>query len=426
MRWSVRIGLSVFALGLAAVPVEPRLGDGAALTANPGAEPSRVSFGIAEEFVFEEGTDPYWFPRNTSFYSDELWGLLAELRVPIYLHLGYQRDFGPVPPGQPARTEVLGLAAEMKSRGIPMWAWYVVPYSEGKYAWEGNADLHLEALDALAVWAREHGLPFEGVLIDPESPLQDQAELWGFFANPAANPTGMGDFFHRTVNPARQCEAIRKYQQLVDRGHDYGLKMASSPFPMVLDDLVDGMIALQDVLEAPSVPPFGWDEMYFMAYRSQYAALGRRDPGPSLVASYYQSASHRFGDAGLLALGVVGIPPYDDLDTFIHDVRVVASLGAKNIPIYSLELTLAHFGLDGLRKVVEAGERPLEEEELRSAVRPSLEAIGMRSAMVGLDAVAAAATPISTADSLEGPQLPNRYPDGCETGWVPIDKGGKP
>jgi hypothetical protein len=97
----------------------------------------------------------------------------------------------------------------------------------------------------------------------------------------------------------------------------------------------------------------------------------------------------------------------------VRDLRLLAALGAADVPIYSLELALKHYGVSGVEALVRAGRQPLSsaEAEAAAATTPGNEAI--HTAIRGFDATATGATvPVTTRKG--NPQLPNEYPNGCD------------
>lgn len=394
-----------------------------ALAGLPGASASDetpvgsvVGFWAGEESMSEAGDafdpDPegYWAPRNLEDYTDEVWDVLDEHDVPLYINLRYKRDFGPVPDGFDPPPDGELLVRQAMARGIPVWAWITVPYSDGYWAWEGNADVHRNAVRALIAWADDENLRFEGISIDSEPSIQQTRELYDAFSN---NPAALVDFADKTIDPARHRAAVCEYQSLIDEVRAAGWTMTAAAYPLSLDDLNDGMLALQDAIDVAGLPPMNWDAVYFMAYRSTYGGLFRTDPGSGLVSSYMRSAAQYLGSAGQVTMGVIGVSPYDQFDEVIKDVRALATLGASRIPVYSLELTVRNFGADGLEQVVAAGTLPYEGLDATLATAETPGSLLIRGALAALDEAMVAATPAITANKPGGPQLPNLTSIAC-------------
>lgn len=378
----------------------------------PGSAPAatRVGFWAGEEFAgapsgYDATGATYWKRRDTRAFTPELWRVLAAERVPLYLHLRYRRDFGPPPEGERRRRDALPLLRRAERLGIPVWAWIVVPYGRGYWSWEGNAAVTRRALASFRGWARRNALRFRGVAIDSEPSVQETVQLYGAFG-------GSGDLFaylDQTVDPARQCLAIDAYRRLIDWARGRGVRVVAAAYPPVLDDLPDGSIALQDALDVVTLPPESWSTVYFMAYRSLYAQLFGADPGSGLVSSYFRSAAEALGPRGQITLGVAGADPYLSAGSLAHDVRVLATLGARTVPVYSLETTAAAFGVDGVAEVVSAARRPFGPGEAATQTADTPATIADRSLLAGLDASATAGTPLITADGPSGPQAANPY-----------------
>lgn len=395
----------------------------ALLSAVPAASAATtVGFWAGEDVIGDEEFPPfgapaeaYWFPRDTSIYTDELWDALEETRTPLFLNLRYRRDFGPVPPGQSRTGDGLELVQEANRRGVPVSAWLVVPTADGYWAWEGNAHVMQDAVRSFVNWSRTNELRFEGISLDSEPSIQQTKELSEAWAAAfAGDPSKLSAFAAKTIDPARQCEAMAAYRDLITWAHREGVVTTVAAYPFVLDDLTDRHLALQDFLDAATAPPFGWDTIHFMVYRTVATQIFGRDPGSGIVSSYYGSARDWFGRVGQVTLGIGGQAPYDRLDELVRDIRVLATLGAETVPIYSLETTVGEFGPAAVRVLAGAAHRPYQGVEAAVATAPSAEAVAQRGIITALDLeLSAIATPRYTADSPQGPQTPNRYPDGC-------------
>jgi hypothetical protein len=381
-----------------------------ALQAAGAGGATRVGFWAGEELkgagtVFEAAPEDYWNPRDTSAWTPRLWRVLARGRVPLYINLRYRRDFGPLPPGMPRRNDALALIRHAQRLGIPLWAWIVVPYADGYWSYEGNASTTKAALRSLRRWAAREGIRLRGAAIDSEPSIEETNRLFAAFGS---DPSQLSSYLDDTVDPLRQCAGVRAYAGILEWARERNLRLVAAAYPPVLDDLADGNLALQDVLDVVTLPPGGWGAVYFMAYRSLYEQLFGGDPGSGLISSYFRSARARLGAGGQVTLGIAGMEPYGSVESLVHDVRLLATLGARTVPIYSLEGAAAAFGSRGVAKVVRAARRPFT-GAAEAATAPSSAAEGDRALLASLDAAAGLATPVITADHPGGSQAPNAY-----------------
>jgi hypothetical protein len=179
---------------------------------------------------------------------------------------------------------------------------------------------------------------------------------------------------------------------------------------MVVDDLSDGDMALQNGLQIAGSSP-GYDRFYLMAYRSEVSAAGF-DPGPAYVAAYYAAMQRYFGAAGQVSLGTPGHAPYDSLKPLEDDVRMLAGLGAKAIPIYSLEEMVAKFGASGIQTLANAAKQPMDQSEISKFAAPTRISEGILAASAAKNAMATGLTRTVT-QQLGRPQKPNTWPGGC-------------
>jgi hypothetical protein len=378
-----------------------------------GADPTPMTVGFwAGETV--PGTDwhvpqTYWNRRSLRLYTPELWQVLSRYKVPLYFNLRYERDFGPIPAGEPHWHDALQVIRTANRLGVPVWGWVLVPYSDGYWAWEGNAAEQFAAVKSLASWAREKQVKLEGLVLDPEPPLNFP------FQATAVTMGGGGELpslFQQTIDPAGQCAAWQAYARIPRWGEAHGVPIAAAPIAATLDDVRDRSLALQDAGQF-IVPEAPWAELFFQAYRSVFNYFAGYDPGPGIVSSYLRSARRDFGDAAQISLGSTGRGRYRHLTQLLHDVRLAATLGAQELPLYSLERTLRAYGGPGaVLRLVQAARHPFSGPRASKAAAPTPAAAALRAAIRQADATATAADPALTA-ARGTPEAPNAWPGGC-------------
>jgi hypothetical protein len=373
---------------------------------------SRVGFWAGEAVPGTDWKSPdtYWNRRATRLYTPELWSVLRRYRVPLYLNLRYRRDFGPIPSGKPHYNDALRLVRRANRHGVPIWGWVLIPYSSGYWAWEGAALEELKAVRALVRWTKIKRLRLKGAVLDIEPPLNLP------FQSTAATMGAVGGFpalLGQTISPGIQCAAWRRYLRIVRWAKRHDVPLSASPSAAALDDIEDHRLALQDAAQFV-LPPADWNELFFQAYRSVFAYYSGRDPGPGIVSSYLASARSGFGEAGQISLGSAGRGPYTRLRNLIHDVRLAATLGARKVPIYSLERTLrAYRGPASIVRLAKAGDRPFRGSRATEASAAARRARALRSAVGSWDSAAVSATRMSL--DATGQRLhPNTWPNGCQ------------
>jgi hypothetical protein len=357
--------------------------------------------------------DTYWKRRDLHAYTPYLWRVLRRNQIPLYFNLRYRRDFGPVPAGMPHRHDALKIIRTANRLGVPVWGWVLIPYTDGYWAWEGAAAEQFAATRALVHWARAKHVRMQGLALDPEPRIHTPLET-----ATAATIMGGGDdgalssLFQQTIDPVGQCSAWRGYSRIVRWAKHHHTDIVAAPMPAALDDLGDRRLALQDATGF-IVPDAPWDELYFQAYRSVFAYHSGRDPGSGIVSSYFRSARREFGSVGQISLGSSGRGPYRRLPSLLHDVRLAATLGAREVPIYSLERTLrAYGGPRALIRLAEAAKHPFAGPGASRSTAPTPKANNLRATIRRADRAAAADTRPVTAS--RGPSVPpNRWPNGC-------------
>lgn len=398
------------------LPTGASAGDRGDLHPQQTVAPPRTTIGFwAGEAV--PGTDwdepgTYWKRRDTHFFTPRLWRVLRRNQIPLYFNLRYKRDFGPVPPGKPHHDDALRIIRTANRLGVPVWGWVLIPYSDGYWAWEGAATQQFAAVRSLVQWAREKRVRLRGLALDPEPRLRTPFETTSAILGGGSN-TIFPALFERALDPVGQCAAWRGYARIVHWSKQRRIPIVAAPIPTALDDLGDRRLALQDAAGF-ILPDAPWDELYFQAYRSVFTYFSGRDPGPGIVSSYLLAARREFGSAGQISLGSSGRGPYRRFASLLNDVRLAATLGAREVPIYSLERTLrAYGGPRALTRLVNAAQRPYLGPAASRSTIATAGARTLRSAVRRADRSATASTP--TVSAARGTALPaNSWPGGCK------------
>jgi hypothetical protein len=386
---------------------------GAFLLAPPVATAkTRLGFWAGESVPGTDYKKPstYWKPRSIRVYKPRLWETLSRDRMSLYFNLRFRSDFGPLPKGRHRHHEALRVLREANRYRIPVWGWVLIPFSAGYWAWEGAAEEEMRAVQSLVHWKAKNHVHLKGVVIDPEPPVgtpygQTAAILRGGGA-------ALNLIFRHNLNPAAQCAAWSGYSDIVAWAHTHHVRIAAAPTPTALDDLGDGRLALQDASQFV-LPRAGWNKVFFQAYRSIFYYYRRHDPGPALVASYLLSARSHFGRAGEVSIGSAGRTGYRKLGQLVHDVRLAATLGARELPIYSLERTLhAYGGLGALEQLAWAAHHPFKRKKQAEAAAVKRAAVSVHTALARTDSYAAVATSSIAAES-GATAIANPWPEAC-------------
>lgn len=380
------------------------------------AHANTVNFAAGEEFTEPQATDftrsaaAYWTDhRDLATYTPALWRLLRRQHASLTVHLRYGRDFGPIPAGRRAHADMWPILRDAARYKVPVTAWLVVPYDDGYWAHERNAALQAKAVDAYFAWAKRKKVRADALLLDLEASVQDTKIV----SHLTSDPIAVEEMLRRNADPAQQCAAGRQYAALVRSIRARGLRPVASATPFVLDDLVNGDLALSDGLNLPLVVPGQYDDVGFMAMRTVLKQMTGIDPGGSIVASYQQSISRWFGREGSLVLGVAGTPPYDDLGVFAADVRTAATGSRAPVGVYSLELVFKSFGLAGVRSVLEAARTPLTGDAAKAAMTVAPAASAERAILSAMDVLVGLGTPFAGVSRNESPRLANGWPVAC-------------
>lgn len=400
---TARILTAGLASGLLALAAASTGGASAASTSEPAPlTPPRIGWWAGQNFGVC-GSDILSCPRDNSAYTPEVWDALEDGNGFLGFDLVYGSDFGPDIAGVARRTDALPILHEANDRGVELKAWITVPFKKGTFANENNAQIIQDAVKAFKPWAAANNLVFEEITLDLEFPLGYQQ------INDAiedGNTEGLKQHASANLNPGHQCEAIAKYKQTINWAHANGLKLTGSPILFALDDVQDGNLALSDLLDmAPVMPEY--DMQYLQAYR----AFGV-DLGSAIVADYYTEMQQRFGAKGQVTIGNTGLPPYTTATGVANDIRMLAALGASEIPIFDFDSSVKTYGAAGIRQILAAAHDPMGATELAAARQPAATGVAARALFRGLDVWAAYSTPWFTALAWR-PDIPNLSTDDC-------------
>lgn len=381
------------------------------LLAAPAARATTLGFWAGESVPGTDRSKPrtYWYPRSTRAYTPLLWEALRRDRMELYFNLRFRSDFGPLPKGRHRRHDALRILRTANRLHVPVWGWVLIPYRAGYWAWEGAAVEEMRAVQALARWKARNHVRLRGFVLDPEPPVDTP------YAATAAilrgGGPGLASVLRRNIDPVAQCAAWSGYSDIVAWAHSHRIRIAAAPAPLALDDLADGRLALQDASQFV-LPAAGWNRLFFQAYRSVFYFFRRHDPGPGIVASYLRAAQADFGRAGGITLGSAGRTGYRRLGDLVHDVRLAATLGAHELPIYSLERTLhAYGGPAALDRLAWAAHHPFKHRHVALAAAAKRAAVSVHTALARSDSYAAGVTAALAGAGTQAPANP--WPSPC-------------
>lgn len=376
-RYPCATALAATALALSAV------GTPAAAAPHDSVPPTASAYGGQARLAV-------WTSSHTmTIWTPRLWQTLARNRVGLFIQVN-DGDFGP--DADPWAGHIIGEANRL---GLPVTLWT-----------GGNDTTTAQSrteVDRIRSWLRTDRLHALGIVIDDEGTAQTMTLVGEAMAG---DQQAEQQLLTADLDPGQQCRAIAADRALVERAHGQGLALDVTPMPQSLDDLDAGTLALQDTLDATSNPPATWDADYFQAYRSDFA----HDFGPAissgLLTSYYASAHRHLGEAGELTIGVAGLAPYTTLAPLVHDVRLLATLGQRTIPVFSLEQIVATYGPGAVDSLAAATHEPLAHVD-----QPDTADLGARATYQQLAREVAALTPQITRARDGVPQQANDYPN---------------
>lgn len=386
------------ALVLVALPFAARSGPAAAAASTP----MKVGW-WAGQSIGLCAADPLSCPRDNSSYTTAVWDALQNGGGFLNFDLVYNSDFGPTVAGVNRRTDALPIIQEANRRGVTINAWITVPLNKGTFANENNAATIQDAVKSFKAWSATNGLQFGKAILDMEFPTGYQPIYDAITNN---DTSGIKALASANIDPAHQCAAIHTYRQTIAWAHANGVSLAGAPVFFALDDAEDGNLAMSDLMDlAPIIPDY--DALYLQAYRADGIDLGS-----GLVADYYTEMQAMYGAKGQVSLGGTGVPPYDKVGPVISDVRMLATLGASEVPIFDFDSSVKAYGADGISQVLAAAQQPMSPTELAAARQPSPFGTGARALFRGLDTWAGWSTPGVTLAAWH-PQIPNAYPTNC-------------
>jgi hypothetical protein len=294
---------------------------------------------------------------------------------------------------------------------VPIYAWIVVPTTDGYWANADNASEMFQALQSWAAWAHDQRLRFEGAVLDQEFSIQNEQTF--ITDELSGNQQALASWMSGNINPQAQCSSFETYHDMIHWSRANGIDLSAYEAPFNINDILNGDLALQDAFDSSGIPPVGlggYNQMWAGAYRGAVASFDPSlDPGSYYVASYYERMQRYFpGLAGQVSIGIGGQFPYNTLSPLLTDVQMLAALGAKSVPIYSLESTVQTFGAAGLQTIAEAARQPLTGSQLAAALTPGPHSNDEVTTDQALDAEADALT------QAKG-ETPNSYLTGCES-----------
>ena len=382
-----------------------------------GATSSRrvteVGFAAGETTRSCPSIEPTFCPRDLTNYTPAMWDVLRRAHGALDLNIEYIADFGPPPPSMPQRTDAIPLVRTANRLGVPVVAWLTVPVSLGTFFTEQNARLAPKVVRDFHAWVRTHRLRIRDTMLDLEFPTGYQVATDAS----AGDTSTLEAMAHADIDPAGQCRAMRTYRDTISWAHQHGMPVSATPISFSVDDLADGNLGMHDALDMPGYAPGMYDHTWIQAYRTE-PPLAPGTPvdfdfGSGYVAHYYRLAQKLLGPTGQVGIGNIGLPPYDEVGPIVTDIRMLAGMGANSVFLFDLDATANAFGVDGVRRILEAGRQPLTGAALAAAENDvTTEGSGAFQLFSALnDGANVLTTAVTTAEG--HPQQPSSWPRGC-------------
>jgi hypothetical protein len=345
----------------------------------------------------------FWSGQTPTTYSPALWRVLKHTHGVLYLDVTYTSDFGP---GAPKKPAVLAVIRRANRLGVRIQPWVLVPASHGTFADEQNAPFMRRAIVSFIRWAKHRHLVVHRPVLDLEQASGDQQVTDAL----NGDTSGLKQLMHGNIDLAAQCRSMRTYRGSISWAHRHHQYLDGTPVPFSLDDfLLDHNMGMANGLDFPSYVPHMYDRLYLQAYRAEFGF----DFGSAYVARYYRLMHRFFGRDGQITLGNTGHPPYTALGPLITDVRMLAGMGAREIPIFDLASAISTYGIDGVKQVINAGHRPLRGDALQGAEHQwTAQGKGALQLFSKLNDLANKQTAAVTT-SEGSPRRPNSWPKGC-------------
>ena len=221
--------------------------------------------------------------------------------------------------------------------GVPVNAWLLLSEEDGYWFNEENLPEAREQVFSFVDWIEDRDIPLEWIMFDMELSIDRVRAMEGGGLVDTAIP-----LLKENVDPAAYLQSMQDYAQFVGELQERGYKVTAAAYPFVIDDLQDGDFEIQDAWNTP-VFGVGFDEIYFMVYRTTFARFLGVTPGADLVYQYAVEARREFGTAGIMALGIVGDVGMVSEDGYTQpadlseDVAAAYAGGSERVYIYSLD-----------------------------------------------------------------------------------------
>jgi len=232
--------------------------------------------------------------------------------------------------GSPNLTTVL---TEAESLGIPVT---LCPApSSGSFANEETLDVYEEDLTTALDWLDTLDTSVDTISVNMELGPPYDAMFQEAWAN--RDFALLIDLTYETLDRERFLVSTTRFQDLVSDVQARGYDVQITTFPLLLDDVNDEDTDIQDVCNSPMVD-IDWDLYAPCTYSTEYAHyIGLFDTSPYFVYTYAQTIREMYGDAAMVALGLVrtgGNNGYTSPDELAADIAAAKAAGIRRIEIF--------------------------------------------------------------------------------------------
>jgi hypothetical protein len=235
------------------------------------------------------------------------------------------------------------VVAACRDHGVGVAAWPMLDDADGRWASVRN-------VEAFSSFVRRmiDAVPMTEVAIDLEPPIDDVRAM-------LAGPRGAGRALRKSPSRESFARAREQYGALVDELHARDVRVTAAALPVVLLDPHGRRARWQRLAGTPVEGP-AFDHVSVMLYTTMIEGWSRglleRAHARAVLAGACLAVARRFGDAGGVSLGAVGVgalgdePIYRDVSELADDVAIAQRAGCHDLTLFDLGGVLSRAPVD--------------------------------------------------------------------------------
>lgn len=247
------------------------------------------------------------------------------------------------PPGSIGK-DYAKILRKYDEQGIEVALWALLPDELGYWPSERNVVEFTDYVKRVFEWSDKEKFRIPEIAVDLEIPFLQMDAIKK--SKGLEKLRTLYKIYRENRDMGRFYDSSRRFEELNEYIHSRGARTVCPVIPLIIEDVVTGGTALQDIIETP-ITTVNWDVLSVMIYTSMFTGyskgrITKKDMQWYLYASM-RDLKERYWERAGIAIGVTYVgklgdePYYSTPEELLPDMQAAKAALIEDITIYNLE-----------------------------------------------------------------------------------------